>query len=96
MKNKHIIREEEQIDCLKEDLNNLEKKWIKTPMQSREIKFLKEYIKLKQEMVNKLKGGNKMEEEQTQTEEPAEEPQEEPKEEKPTREENTVCGRMGV
>ena len=39
---------------------------------------------------------NKMEEEQTQTEEPAEEPQEEPKEEKPTREENTVCGRMGV
>ena len=95
MRNKHTIREEEQIDCLKEGLNNLEKKWIKTPMQSREIKFLKEYIKLKQEMVNKLKGGNKMEE-QTQTEEPAEEPQEEPKEEKPAREENTVCKRMGA
>ena len=59
MRNKHTIREEEQIDCLKEDLNYLKEKWIKTLQQKREINFLKIYIKLKQEMVETLKGGQK-------------------------------------
>lgn len=36
------------------DVESLEKKWIKTPSQSREIKVLEKYIDLKKELIENL------------------------------------------
>lgn len=48
---KHINNEEADVSRLEQDKIDLEKKWIKTPAQKREIKVLEKMIELKMDLI---------------------------------------------
>ena len=58
---KHIQDEEYEIERLEDDKKDLEKKWIKTPSQKREIRVLEKHIELKKKLIESLKEWSKKE-----------------------------------
>lgn len=58
---KHTQDEKYDIERLEDNKKDLEKKWIKTPSQKREIQVLEKHIELKKKLIESLKDWSKKE-----------------------------------